>query len=351
MPTDNEDFFANILKKVSKIEKEMGNITLIRLSDETKFSNISVVSTGSLMLNKALGVWGLPFGRLVEIVGEPMIGKSLLALSVVAEAQQMSEPIAIGFVDAENAIDKTLLENYGIDLTRLWISQIDSGEDGLALAEKLIQEGFRLIVIDSVASLIPKRELEGDMAKEDIALQARMMSKALRRLQAVASTGNAIIIFVNQLREAIGVMYGERSVSPGGRALKFYASVRLDIKKVSYIKSGNDIIGHRVKVKVAKNKVAVPFKEAEFDIIYGKGIDKLGELLECGVATKVINRAGTWYSYKDERIGQGKEAAKSYLSVMDKAEFKKLKDEIIEKFMSVEEEIKPVTDDEINLEL
>ncbi len=298
---------------LQKLEKEYGKGTVMRL-DERADQTIEVISTGSLALDAALGVGGLPRGRIVEIYGPESSGKTTLALHAIAEANKLGGMAA--FIDAEHAFDPVYAQKLGIDTSRLIISQPDYGEQALEIADTLIRSGaLDTVVIDSVAALVPKAELEGEMGDAKVGLQARLMSQALRKLTASISRTRCIAIFINQLREKIGgmAMYGPSETTTGGNALKFYASVRLDVRRIGAIKEGNDVIGHRVRVKVVKNKVAPPFKIAEFDILYGEGISRVGEIIDIGVQLGVIQKSGSWYSYEGQRLAQGRENLRVFL--------------------------------------
>ncbi len=298
---------------LQKLEKEYGKGTVMRL-DERADQTIEVISTGSLALDAALGVGGLPRGRIVEIYGPESSGKTTLALHAIAEANKLGGMAA--FIDAEHAFDPVYAQKLGIDTAQLIISQPDYGEQALEIADTLIRSGaLDVVVIDSVAALVPKAELEGEMGDAKVGLQARLMSQALRKLTASISRTRCIAIFINQLREKIGgmAMYGPSETTTGGNALKFYASVRLDVRRIGAIKEGNDVIGHRVRVKVVKNKVAPPFKTAEFDILYGEGISRIGEIIDIGVQLGVIQKSGSWYSYEGQRLAQGRENLRVFL--------------------------------------
>lgn len=296
---------------LSQIERQFGKGTIMRLGEATKVE-VPTISTGSLGLDLALGVGGLPRGRIVEIFGPEASGKTTLALHVVAEAQK--EGGVAAYIDAEHALDVNYARQLGVKVEDLLLSQPDTGEQALEIADILVRSGaVDVIVIDSVAALVPRAEIEGEMGDQFIGLQARLMSQALRKLTGTISKSQAIVIFINQIRHKIGVTFGNPETTPGGNALKFYASVRIDIRKIASIKEGEATVGHRTKVRVVKNKVAPPFKEAEFDIMYGQGISREGEVIDLGTSIGLIEKSGTWYSYGDKRLGQGKENAKAFL--------------------------------------
>ena len=297
---------------LSQIEKQFGKGSIMRLGSQETIAEGGVIPTGSISFDAALGVGGMPRGRVVEIFGPESSGKTTLALHILAEAQKVGGMAA--FVDAEHALDATYARKLGVDVDNLLVSQPDSGEQALAIAEMLVRSGaMDILVVDSVAALVPRAELEGEMGDSHMGLQARLMSQALRKLTGIVSKSNTCMIFINQIREKIGVMFGNPETTTGGRALKFYASVRVDVRRIAAIKDGDIVAGNRTRVRVVKNKVAPPFREAEFDILYGLGISKEGDLLDLGVEKGLIEKSGAWYSVKGERMGQGRENARQFL--------------------------------------
>jgi len=297
---------------LSQIEKQFGKGAIMRMGDGSAQRNVDVVSSGSLAIDVALGIGGLPRGRVVEIYGPESSGKTTLTLQVIAEAQKLGGTAA--FVDAEHALDPQYAENLGVNVEDLLVSQPDTGEQALEITDMLVRSGaVDIVVIDSVAALTPKAEIEGEMGDRHVGLQARLMSQALRKLTANIQRSGCMVVFINQIRMKIGVMFGSPETTTGGNALKFYSSVRLDIRRIGAIKKGDEVIGNQTRVKVVKNKMAPPFRQAEFEILYGKGISKIGELIDLGVANGIVEKAGAWYSYEKDRIGQGKENSRAFL--------------------------------------
>lgn len=297
---------------LAQIQKQFGKGAVMKLGDDSARMNIEAISTGSMSLDLATGIGGVPKGRIIEVFGPESSGKTTLTLHIIAEAQKQGGRAA--FIDAEHALDPEYAKNLGVDVDELLVSQPDYGEQALEIAEMLVRSGaVEIVVVDSVAALVPKHEIDGAMGDATVGLQARLMSQALRKLAGVINKTNTTIIFINQLREKIGVMFGNPETTTGGRALKFFSSMRIDVRKVESIKSGDQILGSRTRAKIVKNKVAPPFKQAEFDIMYGKGISKSGDVLDCAVNAKIIEKAGSWYSFDGNRIGQGRENVKKYL--------------------------------------
>ena len=310
---------------IAKLEKDFGKGTVMKLGDPKAHVHVETIPTGSLSLDLALGLGGVPRGRVVEVYGPESSGKTTVALHMIAEVQKRGG--IAGFIDAEHALDPVYAKNIGVDIDELYISQPDSGDQALEIAETMVRSGaMDIIVIDSVAALVPRQEIEGDMGDSHVGLQARLMSQALRKLTPVISKTNCVVIFINQLREKVGVMFGNPETTTGGRALKFYASVRMDVRRTETLKQGGEIVGNHVRVKIVKNKIAPPFKEAEFDIMFGKGISREGDILDLATGINLVNKSGAWYAYNGDKIGQGRENAKSYLAehpeVMEELEAK-----------------------------
>ena len=348
MGIENNDKKKALESALGQIEKQFGKGSVMKLGDFTAM-NVEAIPTGALSLDVALGIGGIPKGRIIEIFGPESSGKTTLALHMIAESQKRGGEAA--FIDAEHALDPVYAKHLGVDIDNLIVSQPDTGEQALEIAEALVRSGaIDIIVVDSVAALVPKAEIDGDMGDAHVGLQARLMSQALRKLAGVLNKSNTAIIFINQLREKVGIMFGNPETPPGGRALKFYSSVRLDIRKIENLKQDGEVFGNRVRVKVVKNKVAPPFREAEFDIIYGKGISKAGNILDLGVNLDIVEKSGSWFSYDGTRIGQGRENAKRYIEenpeVMADIE-KKVRAKFNEAFeKSLSDEIEVQDDDE-----
>lgn len=312
MANNNEEKKRALDAAIAKLEKDFGKGAVMRLGDSSAHVAVETVPTGCLSLDLALGLGGVPKGRVIEIYGPESSGKTTVALHMIAEVQKRGG--IAGFIDAEHALDPVYAKNIGVDIDELYISQPDSGDQALEIAETMVRSGaIDIIVIDSVAALVPRQEIEGDMGDSHVGLQARLMSQALRKLTPVISKSNCVVIFINQLREKVGVMFGNPETTTGGRALKFYASVRMDVRRIETLKQSGEMVGNRTRIKIVKNKIAPPFKEAEFDIMFGKGISRAGDILDLATGIDLVRKSGAWYAYEGEKIGQGRENAKAYL--------------------------------------
>ena len=313
MANSNEDKKKALDAAIAKLEKDFGKGTVMKLGESGAQVAVETVPTGCLSLDLALGLGGVPKGRVIEVYGPESSGKTTVALHMIAEVQKRGG--IAGFIDAEHALDPVYAKNIGVDIDELYISQPDSGDQALEIAETMVRSGaIDIIVIDSVAALVPRQEIEGDMGDSHVGLHARLMSQALRKLTPVISKSNCVVIFINQLREKVGVMFGNPETTTGGRALKFYASVRMDVRRIETLKQSGEMVGNRTRIKIVKNKIAPPFKEAEFDIMFGKGISKEGDILDLAAGIDAVNKSGAWYAYNGEKIGQGRENAKAYLA-------------------------------------
>ena len=338
-----EDKLRALDAAVAKIEKEFGKGSIMKLGDSNAHMNVETVPTGSLSLDIALGLGGVPKGRIIEVYGPESSGKTTVALHMVAEVQKRGG--IAGFIDAEHALDPAYAKNIGVDIDNLYISQPDNGEQALEIAETMVRSGaIDIIIIDSVAALVPRAEIEGEMGDSHVGLQARLMSQALRKLTSIINKSNVIVIFINQLREKVGNMFGNPETTTGGRALKFYSSIRMDVRRIESLKQGGEVVGNRTRIKVVKNKIAPPFKEAEFDIMFGKGISREGDILDLAAKEGIVVKSGAWYAYNDNKIGQGRENAKTYL--MENPEVMNEIEQKVREFYNIGGESDPTNEEE-----
>ena len=338
-----EDKLRALDAAVAKIEKEFGKGSIMKLGDSNAHMNVETVPTGSLSLDIALGLGGVPKGRIIEVYGPESSGKTTVALHMVAEVQKRGG--IAGFIDAEHALDPAYAKNIGVDIDNLYISQPDNGEQALEIAETMVRSGvIDIIIIDSVAALVPRAEIEGEMGDSHVGLQARLMSQALRKLTSIINKSNVIVIFINQLREKVGIMFGNPETTTGGRALKFYSSIRMDVRRIESLKQGGEVVGNRTRIKVVKNKIAPPFKEAEFDIMFGKGISREGDILDLAAKEGIVVKSGAWYAYNDNKIGQGRENAKTYL--MENPEVMNEIEQKVREFYNIGGESDPTNEEE-----
>ena len=338
-----EDKLRALDAAVAKIEKEFGKGSIMKLGYSNAHMNVETVPTGSLSLDIALGLGGVPKGRIIEVYGPESSGKTTVALHMVAEVQKRGG--IAGFIDAEHALDPAYAKNIGVDIDNLYISQPDNGEQALEIAETMVRSGaIDIIIIDSVAALVPRAEIEGEMGDSHVGLQARLMSQALRKLTSIINKSNVIVIFINQLREKVGIMFGNPETTTGGRALKFYSSIRMDVRRIESLKQGGEVVGNRTRIKVVKNKIAPPFKEAEFDIMFGKGISREGDILDLAAKEGIVVKSGAWYAYNDNKIGQGRENAKTYL--MENPEVMNEIEQKVREFYNIGGESDPTNEEE-----
>ena len=338
-----EDKLRALDAAVAKIEKEFGKGSIMKLGDSNAHMNVETVPTGSLSLDIALGLGGVPKGRIIEVYGPESSGKTTVVLHMVAEVQKRGG--IAGFIDAEHALDPAYAKNIGVDIDNLYISQPDNGEQALEIAETMVRSGaIDIIIIDSVAALVPRAEIEGEMGDSHVGLQARLMSQALRKLTSIINKSNVIVIFINQLREKVGIMFGNPETTTGGRALKFYSSIRMDVRRIESLKQGGEVVGNRTRIKVVKNKIAPPFKDAEFDIMFGKGISREGDILDLAAKEGIVVKSGAWYAYNDNKIGQGRENAKTYL--MENPEVMNEIEQKVREFYNIGGESDPTNEEE-----